>query len=73
VIVPFAIAAGVSLVKVQMMFVALGSIAVATLVFAVAQPIRHTPLTRARWFCQGGAAGAASALAWVVVYAVAGL
>lgn len=73
VIVPFAIAAGISAVKVQMVFVALGAIAFATLTFAVTQPIRHTPLTRSRWLCQGTAAGIASTLAWAVINVVTGL
>ena len=67
VIVPVAIVANIGFKNVAMAVAALGTIALSAIGFAVAQPIRHAPLTPTRWLCQGSAAAAASALAWVIV------
>jgi hypothetical protein len=73
VILPLAIAAGVSVVTLQMAFTALGTTALCTLAFALMQPVRHAPLTVGRWLCQGSAAAVASALAWFIVNVATGL
>ena len=72
VIVPFAIVASSSVVNVPMALSAVATIALGTLAFAVMQPVRHAPLTGARWLCQGSAAAVASVLAWVGVSIAAG-
>lgn len=72
VIVPFAIVASSSVANVPMALAAVATIALGTLAFAAMQPVRHAPLTAARWFCQGSAAAIASALAWAGVSMAAG-
>jgi phytol kinase len=55
-----------SSVAVPGVIVAGGSMALGTLGFAAAQPVRNAPQSMSRWICQGGAAALASVLTWAI-------